>query len=178
MVWINKSNFLSVFAYSFKSSITKGWLNSWFRLVIYPRSVSFKVIDQSIRTTTKNKGEKESLWKIPLLISTSPRLSLHTISSVIHVSLLFSNTFTMLSAILTIFIASINQSKVAPYHRPFCNQSKPLQDYAGVSCSALGSSCQSRIGPSFLVSLSCIFCTDQVAHSSQIGVHIPFLPRH
>ena len=109
MVWITKSNFLSLFAYSFKLSITKGRLNSWFRLVIYPRSVSFKVINQGIRTKTKSKGEKESLWKIPLLISTSPRLSLHAISSVIHVSLLFSNTFTMLSAIPTIFIASINQ---------------------------------------------------------------------
>ena len=86
MVWINKSNFLSLFAYSFKSSINKRWLNSWFQLVTYPRSVLFKIIDKGIRRTTNSKGEKQSPWKVPLLISTSPRLSLHAISSVIHVS--------------------------------------------------------------------------------------------
>ena len=66
MAWINKSNFLSLFAYRFKSSINKRWLNSWFRLIIYLRSVSFKIIDKGIRTTTKIKGEKESPLEIPL----------------------------------------------------------------------------------------------------------------
>ena len=133
---------------------------------------------QSYRSRYKNNNKKQR-WKRILLKNPSPNINFPK-TFITYYQLCYPCFFTVfcLSAILTIFIASINQSKVAPYHRPFCNQSKPLQDYAGVSCSALGSSCQSRIGPSFLASLSCIFCTDQVAHSSQIGVHIPFLPRH
>ena len=96
MVWISESNSHLLFAYSFKLSRNKRWLNFWFRLVTYRRSVSFKIINRGIRTTTKNKGEKESPWKIPLLISTSSSISLHTISSVLHVYLLFSNTLMML----------------------------------------------------------------------------------
>ena len=69
MVWVSESNSLSLFAYRFKCSINKKWLNFGFWLVTYLRFVSFKIIDNDIRATTKSKGEKEPPWKIPVLIS-------------------------------------------------------------------------------------------------------------
>ena len=62
---------------------------------------------------------------------------------------------------------------MAQCHRYFCNQSIPLQDYAGISYSASESACQSRVGPSFLVSLSLIRSAHPVAHSRQ-NVYIYF----
>ena len=52
-VWISESSSLSLFAYSFKSSINKRWFNFWFLLVTYPSLVSFKIISKGIRTTNQ-----------------------------------------------------------------------------------------------------------------------------
>jgi len=53
-------------------------------LNLYPNEVCFNRTDNGIKDIINNSGEKESPWKIPLLMSTSPSELFFRNNSVFH----------------------------------------------------------------------------------------------
>lgn len=86
---------------------------------------------------TKSNGDKESPWKMPLLISTSPSTSPPANNCVLELLILIVSRFLMLSAIPKESKNPVQSRSVAPYHMPFDNQSRPLQGSSYVSWHAL-----------------------------------------
>ena len=106
--WINGSNDFSLLAYNFRSSIKSRWLIFCLLLAKWhPGAASLKICVSGNRHTTNNNGDKESPWKIPHLMLTSPRFSSPLINSTHHDFILSEKSLWIFSFIPTVSKQSI-----------------------------------------------------------------------
>ena len=100
-VCISKSSWFEVFAYNFKSSINRRWLIFILFPEDYPASHFLRMRVRGIIVITNSSGDKESPQKIPLFMSTLPRLCPFDVSSVFQPFIELANRFLIFWAMPT-----------------------------------------------------------------------------